>query len=63
MFNKDKSVRDAFTFSLGGINTVASFTAAPVIAHDRLRQAPPNRVRRSGEQERRSWIPRRFRLA
>jgi hypothetical protein len=38
MFNKDKSVRDAYTFSLGGMRTITSFTTAPAVADDRFRQ-------------------------
>lgn len=29
--------RDAFTFSLGGLTTIASFFPAPAVAHDRIR--------------------------
>ena len=36
MFEKAKRVRDAFTFSLGGMTTIASFVAAPAIADDRI---------------------------
>ena len=36
MFEKANSGRDAFTFSLRGLTTVASFTAAPAIADDRI---------------------------
>ena len=39
MFEKAKSGRDAFTFSLRGMTTIASFTAAPAIAHDRINKA------------------------
>ena len=40
MFEKAKRARDAFTFSLGGMTTIASFVAAPAIADDRI-----NRIR------------------
>lgn len=30
--------RDAFTFSLGGLTTIASFFPAPAVAHDRIRK-------------------------
>ncbi len=63
MIKNDKPVRDVFTFSLGGITTISAFVAVPVIADDRLRQIPPSRVRRSGEQKRRLWLPKRFRVA
>ncbi|MDX2413541.1 MAG: hypothetical protein QNK34_16425 [Woeseiaceae bacterium] len=36
LFKKDKTVRDAFTFSLGGMKTISSVTGAPAIADDRL---------------------------
>ena len=36
MFEKAKRTRDAFTFSLGGMKTIASFVAAPAIADDRI---------------------------
>ena len=39
MFEKAKSGRDAFTFSLRGMTTVASFTSAPAIADDRINKA------------------------
>jgi len=38
MFNKRP--RDSFTFSLGGMTTVAPFTVAPVVEDDRI-----NRIR------------------
>ena len=40
MFDKGKKARDAFRFSLGGMTTISSFMAAPVIADDRI-----NRIR------------------
>ena len=36
MFKKAKVARDAFTFSLGGMTTIASFVPAPAIANDRI---------------------------
>jgi len=45
MFKKDKTARDAFTLSQGGTKVIASFAAAPAIAHDRLYQ-----VRKNGPQ-------------
>ena len=36
MFNKAKVARDAFTISLGGMTTIASFFPAQAIAHDRI---------------------------
>ena len=39
MFEKAKSGRDAFTFSLRGMTTIASFTAPQAIADDRINKA------------------------
>ena len=36
MLNKAKVARDAFTISLGGMTTIASFFPAQAIAHDRI---------------------------
>jgi hypothetical protein len=44
MFEKAKSGRDAFTFSLKGMTTIASFTAAPAIADDRLNKVWDERL-------------------
>ena len=46
MFEKARSGRDAFTFSLHGLTTIASFTLAPAIAEDRIERAA--RARHSG---------------
>lgn len=46
MFEKAKPVRDAFTFSLGGLTTIASFTAAPAIADDRINELRDERSKR-----------------
>jgi hypothetical protein len=47
MFKKARSGRDAFTFSLHGMTTIASFTLAPAIADDRFRKAASDRRRRA----------------
>ena len=39
MFNTAKPARDAFTFSLGGLTTIASVVAAPAVANDRINQS------------------------
>ena len=39
MIEKAKSGRDAFTFSLGGMTTIASFVAAPAVANDEINKA------------------------
>ena len=36
MFEKAKRARDAFTFSLTGMKTIASFVSPPAIADDRI---------------------------
>jgi hypothetical protein len=51
MFRKDKTVRDVFTFSLGGTKTISSFTAAPAIADDRF-----NKDANGRESTPRPWI-------
>jgi len=43
MSNKTGPTRDAFTFSLGGLTTVASFVPVPVVADNRIRQQRPDR--------------------
>jgi hypothetical protein len=42
---KAGTTRDSFTFSLGGLTTIASFVPAPVVADNRIRQ---QRSERSG---------------
>ncbi|MCH9693549.1 MAG: hypothetical protein K0U72_03490 [Gammaproteobacteria bacterium] len=39
MFNQTTARRDAFTFSLGGMATIAAVVIAPAIADDRLNLA------------------------
>ena len=51
MFEKAKSGRDAFTFSLQGMTTIASFTAAPAIADDRLNKVWDERLGRTQEDQ------------
>jgi len=51
MIKQDKTVRDAFTFSLCGTMTIASFAAAPAIAHNRINKKLDDRFRQlAGEQ-------------
>lgn len=45
MFEKAKPVSDAFTFSLCGATTVASFAVVPVIALDRVNKMLDERFR------------------
>jgi hypothetical protein len=54
MFKKARSGRDAFTFSLQGMTTIASFTLAPAIADDRINKAASDRRNRSGDRGRRA---------
>ncbi len=51
MFGKAKSGRDAFTFSLQGMTTIAPFTAAPAIANDRLNKVWDERLSRPKEDQ------------
>ena len=44
MIKKAGSGRDAFTFSLHGMTTIASFTLAPAIADDQINQAWSRRL-------------------
>ena len=59
MFEKAKSGRDAFTFSLGGMQTISSFVAAPAIADNQLNQARSARLQQAGsvrDRKPRSWM-------
>lgn len=51
MSEKTKPVRDAFTFSLGGMNTISSFAVAPVIADDRINKMLDKRLSRAQEDQ------------
>jgi len=51
MFEKAKPGRDAFTFSLHGMTTIASFTAAPAIADDRINKIRDERLSRPQEDQ------------
>lgn len=52
MSNKVRLARDPFTFSLGGLTTIASHALAPAVASDRIRQARPGAEARKGGAER-----------
>jgi hypothetical protein len=39
MSHRAEKKRDAFTFSLGGLTTIAAFVPAPAVAHDRIRMS------------------------
>ncbi len=51
MFGKARSGRDAFTFSLNGLTTIASFTIAPAIAQDSINKMWDQRLRRTPEDQ------------
>ena len=46
MIHKARPVRDPFTFSLGGMATIASCVAAPAVADDRINKAWDERLSR-----------------
>lgn len=47
MFNKARPARDAFTFSLGGMTTIAPFAAPTAIADDRINRNRDERLQRN----------------
>ena len=51
MFEKAKPRRDAFTFSLGGMNTVSSFVVSPAIADDRINRIVDEQRRHTQEDQ------------
>jgi len=51
MFEKAKPRRDAFTFSLGGMNTISSFVVSPAIADDRINKILDERLRHTQEDQ------------
>ena len=58
--NNRKEVRDAFAFSLGGMTAITSFTAAPAIADDRIRQIREDFAQKQpsvASQKRKPWLP------
>jgi len=52
MFEKAKSGRDAFTFSLRGMKATASFTPMPAMADDRINKIIDERLRKAPESKR-----------
>ena len=63
MLENPKKARDAFTFSLGGMTTVASFAFAPAIADDRINKVRDEQLRQTRpdqDQRLRPWL--RFHL-
>ena len=59
---KDKLVRDEFRLSLGGMRTITSFSMAPAIAHDRLRQKLPGKTPVTREKTGGLQLPRLIRV-
>lgn len=60
MSEKSKSGRDAFTFSLAGMNTISSFTIASAIADDRINRIRDQRldqVRDNRDRQQQEWQP------
>ena len=58
MFNKAKPAADAYTFSLRGMTTIASFAAVPVVADDWIRSIRDDRRRQDcDESEAPAWLP------
>ena len=51
MFEKAKSGRDAFTFSLRGMRAIASFTPAPAIADDRINRIIDEQLSRAQDDQ------------
>ena len=51
MFTKAESGRDAFTFSLHGLTTIASFTFAPALVQDRINKAWEERLENAPGEE------------
>ena len=59
MVNKAKLDGDAFAFSLGGMRTIASFAAVPVIADDRINRILDERqavARENRDRSPQSWV-------
>lgn len=51
MSNKAGNKRDPFTFSLGGLTTIASFVPVPVVADDQIRQSRTRRGLRTAQEK------------
>ena len=59
MFKNPQKARDAFTFSLGGMKTVASFVAPPAVTDYRINRALDERLRQAGntrDKKPRGWL-------
>ncbi len=51
MTHKARSARDAFAFSLGGMATIASVVAPPIVADDRIDRIRDSRAEKDGKTE------------
>ncbi len=51
MTHKARSARDAFAFSLGGMATIASVVAPPIVADDRIDRIRDSRAEKAGTSE------------
>ncbi len=51
MIHKAGSARDPFTFSLGGMATIASVVAPPIIADDRINKIRDSHAEKDGSPE------------
>ena len=51
MSENTKRNQDAFTFSLRGMTTIASYTVAPAIAHDKINKALADRLQDTPEDQ------------
>lgn len=51
MIHKARSARDAFAFSLGGMATIASVVAPPIVADDRINRVRDSRAETGGTSE------------
>jgi len=59
MFEKAKPACDAFTFSLGGMTTIASVVAVPAVADDRINKVRDdrlNQIRDDHHRKPRLWL-------
>ncbi len=62
MMKKDKTARDSFALSLGGVTAVTGYYAMPAISHERLRQSQSAKTSKPRQWNWRIWMPRRFRV-
>ncbi|MBT8084715.1 MAG: hypothetical protein HKN35_07615 [Woeseia sp.] len=66
MLDNGQRTRDPFTFSLGGMATIASFAFAPAVANDRInkiRDNGLNKAQNDRNRESQTWQPDQGRTA